>query len=173
MTILVWDKPKKVLTTKEWEDNYGFEDGPKGGYMPNMSDADANSWKAKVTGTKLGYPQVEIRKTVGCQMTIIVNLGKGYNYKQYRAEDPEYFGKTVADMPKDIKVPVYYFGVAKDLQKYYRQEEIDRGATPTKGINVHMSLNGPGQMTFKDFEELHLAVEEAKQYLLDNHFCVE
>lgn len=131
MSVLRWDKPKKIRTPQENAKNYGFEDGPTGGYQPNMSDADAASWKAKETGMKTGYPQVEIRKTFRDTMClIIVNLGKGYKYKSYE--------------------PV-------------------RSATswgrPTKGIHVHMSLNGPLQMTFKDVEEMQSAIQEAKDYL--------
>lgn len=86
--ILRWDVPKKVKTVEQWRESYGFDGGPAGGYMPNMSEADQLSWKAKITGKKLGYPQVEIRKTTerGRQVAIIVNLGLGYNYKYYRAE---------------------------------------------------------------------------------------
>lgn len=130
MAVLSWDKPKKKLAPKDWKKSYGFEDGPDGGYVPNMSAEDNAKWKAKITGTKLGFPQVEIRKQAGqmSQMLIIVNLGKGYNYKTYRAED----------------AGPYMCG------------------QPTKGINVHISLNGPAQLTFAEMAEMHLAVEEAK-----------
>jgi hypothetical protein len=121
MTILMWDKPARKVSVQEWKDDYGFEDGPAGGYIPNMSKADEKRWKAKLTGTKLGFPQVEIRKTAGAsQMTIIVNLGQGYNYKQYKVRD---------------------------------------------GINVHVALNGPAQMTFEETNEMHQAIQEAKTYL--------
>lgn len=135
MSVLNWDKPKKVRTPQQNAENYGFEDGPTGGYQPNMSDADAASWKAKETGMKTGFPQVEIRKTfsasAGATMClIIVNLGKGYKYKSYEpVASPKTWGRTTA------------------------------------GINVHVSLNGPLQMTFKDVEEMHSAIQEAKDYL--------
>ena len=85
MSVLNWDKPKKVQTTQEWKEGYGFEGGPTGGYMPNMSDEDAKSWKAKVTGTKIGFPIVEIRKQCrnGTLLFIIVSLGGGFKYKWY------------------------------------------------------------------------------------------
>lgn len=35
----------------------------------------------------------------------------------------------------------------------------------TKGVNVHIALNGPGMMTFEDMENMQKAVEEAKEYL--------
>ena len=105
--------------------------GPTGGYQPNMSDADAATWRAKETGMKSGFPQVEIRKSFkSAQCLIIVNLGKGYKYKSY----------------EPVKGP-------------------NSWGTPTRGINVHMSLNGPLQMTFKDVEEMQEAIQEAKDYL--------
>lgn len=129
MPVLNWDKPKKVRTPQQNADHYGFEDGPTGGYQPNMSDADARSWKAKETGMKTGFPQVEIRKSFGATMClIIVNLGKGYKYKYYEPNPKGWGGST-------------------------------------KGIQVHMSLNGPLQMSFKDVEEMNTAIQEAKDYL--------
>ena len=165
MSILNWDKPKKVKTTQEWKDDYGFDGGPDGGYQSNMSDDDKLSWKAKLTGTKLGYPQVEIRKTVmTTQITIIVNLGGGYNYKQYRAEDPKYFGKRVEDFPNK-----YYGQFPNDPeanQKYnFTAEQIEEWSYPTRGVNIHVAMNGPAQLTFEDMADLNQAVLEAKEYL--------
>ena len=143
----------KKMTTQEWRDHYGFEDGPTGGYMPNMSDEDAAKWKAKLTGTKLGFPQVEIRKSLkgACQLTCIVNLGAGYNYKYSRALSEKYHGKTPTDFPG--------WGI--------NQAEIDARAArdSTAGIQVHLSLNGPAQLTFDEMAELNEAVLEAKAYL--------
>lgn len=162
MGVLMWDKPKKVKSKQEWAEGYGFEDGPTGGYMPNMSDEDNARWKAKITGTKLGFPQVEIRKAAGSQMTIIVNLGEGYNYKHYKAIDEQYHGKTPKDFPNRWWRPGdpesnRYLGLT--------QKEIDTAARPTKGINVHIALNGPAQMTFEEMDEMHQAIQEAKEAL--------
>ena len=121
MGILMWDKPKKVKTKEQWENDGGFDGGPVGGYLPNMSDEDQARWKAKLVGVKSGHPQVEIRKTTrGAQMLLIVSLGDGYTYKYY----------------KDVK-----------------------------GVNVHIALNGPGQMTFDDMAEMSQAVTEARAAL--------
>jgi hypothetical protein len=167
--ILNWDKPKKVKTTQEWKNDGGFDGGPNGGYQSNMSKDDMESWKAKLTGTKLGYPQVEIRKTAmgGTQITIIVNLGAGYNYKQYRAEDPKYLGKKVEDFPNK------YHGQFPDDPEHNRKyswtaEQIEEWSYPTRGVNVHLSMNGPAQMTFEDMSQMQQAVQEAKEYLEKN-----
>jgi hypothetical protein len=149
--ILCWDKPAKRVTTAEWKEEYGFDGGPVGGFMPNMSEEDEAKWKAKLTGTKLGFPQVEIRKTLhGAQLLVIVNLGSGYNYKHYRALSERYHGKTPADFTYRIT-----------------QAEIDRYAErdSTKGIQIHMAMNGPAQMSFQDIADLNQAVFEAKTYL--------
>ncbi len=137
------------MSPAAWKDDVGFDGGPAGGYQPNMSASDNQRWKAKITGQKLGFPQVEIRKAVGpSQMLVIVSLGTGYNYKYYRAIEERYEGKT----PGDFSYPM-------------TQPEIDKRARPLVGINVHLSLNGPGQMTFAEMEELNLAVQEAKAVL--------
>ena len=149
MGILSWDKPKQVRTKDQWENHAGFDGGPAGGYVPNMSDSDNKLWKAKVTGQKLGFPQIEIRKAArGSQLLIIVSLGEGYNYKYYRAVEERYEGKT----PADFSYPI-------------TQGEIDKRARPLKGINVHVAMNGPAQLTFAEMEEMAEAVREAKYAL--------
>jgi hypothetical protein len=161
MTILMWDKPKKVLTTEQWAEHYGFEDGPKGGYLPNMSEADKLSWKAKITGKKLGYPQVEIRKTTrhGSQVMIIVSLGGGYNYKQYKAINDDTYFKDEADWMAKI-------GPGSRFPQYETVEAAKAGYDewrhPTRGLNVHMATNGPIQMTFDELDQMNEAIEEAK-----------
>jgi hypothetical protein len=123
MPILVWNKPKQVMTAEERERNYAFDGGPPGGYVLNMSNEDAAQWRAKLVGHKAGHPQAEIRKTAGSQILIIVNLGDGYKYKGYTPER-------------------------------------------TKGINIHLSLNGPVQMSFEEMAEMNQAIAEARDFLL-------
>ena len=122
--LLMWDKPAKKMAVDEWKDSYGFEDGPTGGYLPNMSDQDAARWKAKLVGKTTSSPQVEIRRTMGNQLLLIVNLGGGYAYKHFTRE-----------------------------------------GTKARGVNVHLSTNGPLQMSFDDQAELNQVVQEARQYL--------
>ena len=40
-----------------------------------------------------------------------------------------------------------------------------RYSNSTRGYNVRMSMNGPLKLTFKEFEEISQAVEEAKIWL--------
>lgn len=151
--VLCWDKPNKKLTTAEWKDSYGFEDGPTGGYVPNMSDDDAKKWKAKLVGSKTGYPQVEIRRTMrGGQLLLIVNLGAGYKYKHY----------VPGSHPPIDRSQFYALGDS--------DAEIDQMLSMhtqyTEGMNVHLAANGGLQLTFAEMTEMYQAVEEARQYLL-------
>lgn len=177
MNILRWDKPKKVMTVEQWGKHYGFEGGPMGGYSPNMSEADQLSWKAKITGTKLGFPQVEIRKTTqhGSQVVIIVNLGDGYNYKYYRAvkEGYEQYVDYADYLDKEAtkyhtKYPKNYptMKIARDfIADGYDEERFWKSKYPTKGINVHMATNGPIQMTFEEMNDMQKAIDEAAKAL--------
>lgn len=61
MSVLRWDKPQKVLTTKEWQ-GITADGAPPGVYTPNMSREDVLTWRAKLIGGK--DPRVEIRTTV-------------------------------------------------------------------------------------------------------------
>ncbi|RYD68027.1 MAG: hypothetical protein EOP83_01635 [Verrucomicrobiaceae bacterium] len=84
MSILMWDAPKKLRTPQENAEHYGFEEGPTGGYIPNMSEADARRWKGKITGKNRGVLQAELRKSFdSAQVTIIVTLDGGYTYNHY------------------------------------------------------------------------------------------
>lgn len=89
MALIDWNKPKKVRD----DDTFGFDGGPIGGYVPNMSDEDTKKWKGKIVAKTTATPQVEIRKTFSvkgswnlAQVLIIVSLGKGYLYKSITRE---------------------------------------------------------------------------------------
>lgn len=71
MTLLNFDIPKKINTTKAHNEKYLSDSGVNGTYVPNMSKEDMESWKAKhIKGTD---ERIEIRKTFhGVQMLIVV-----------------------------------------------------------------------------------------------------
>ena len=50
MTLLKWDKPKKLSPTDEHNENYSSDSGVNGTYVPNMSDKDMQEWKASMHG---------------------------------------------------------------------------------------------------------------------------
>lgn len=89
MSVLMWDKPEKMMSTEDWL-KISADGAPAGVYTPNMSQDDLFKWKATLIGTKKGTPRVEIRKSfskrdettsgcfyvgVYCQCLIIVSLG--------------------------------------------------------------------------------------------------
>lgn len=87
MSILNWNKPVKVASSAEHIATEGFDGGPAGGYVPNMSEEDKLKWKAKLVGKTTNHPQVEIRKSFDrVQFTMIVSLGNGYTYKYYKPD---------------------------------------------------------------------------------------
>lgn len=47
---------------------------------------------------------------------------------------------------------------------YYKSES-DQWGRDTKGINIHISMNGPCQMTFSEMDEMKQAIDEATEYL--------
>ncbi len=60
--MLSWEKPKKTMTTEEWN-SISADGAPPGVYTPNMSKEDREKWKAKKIGGK--DPRVELRKMTG------------------------------------------------------------------------------------------------------------
>jgi len=50
------------------------------------------------------------------------------------------------------------------VYKYYKIEP-DRWGGSTKGVNIHVSMNGPQQMTFEVWDEMVQAVKEAREFL--------
>lgn len=71
MTILNFDKPPKVRSTEEHVNRYVSDGGVPGTYVPNMSKADQERWKAK--HIKGADERIEIRKTFnGVQLLIVV-----------------------------------------------------------------------------------------------------
>lgn len=70
MSILYWQTPKKAMPREEWE-KISADGAPPGVYVPNMSQADRERWKAKRIGG--ADRRVEIRKTLGgTQMLMVV-----------------------------------------------------------------------------------------------------
>jgi hypothetical protein len=131
-------KPAKVKV------DAGFDGGPEGGYVPQMSQTDAQRWKAKEFNLGKENARIELRKTFtginngqgSTQVTIFVALD-GWDY----------------------------------AAKYEHRRERQPGEymfTDTRGLNVRMSMNGPLLMTFEQFDEINRIVVEATAYLVQN-----
>lgn len=69
MSVLNWGKPARVLSRSQYE-SISAEGAPPGVYTPNMSDADAATWRAKKIGG--ADPRIEIRVLRGSQVVIVV-----------------------------------------------------------------------------------------------------
>lgn len=81
MSVLMWEKPEKVMDSTEWAESYVADGAPPGVYVPNMSEDDMLRWKAKLVGIRTAYPRVEIRKSAYAQILIIVSLGQGFQQR--------------------------------------------------------------------------------------------
>jgi len=65
MNILSFDKPKKLCSTEQHNEDHQSDSGIAGTYVSNMSEADKLAWKAK--HIKGADPRVEIRKTLSSE----------------------------------------------------------------------------------------------------------
>lgn len=135
--IVMWDKPKKVMSKEEWK-NISADSAPPGVYTSNMSDEDRGRWKGKIAGATLGKPQIELRKVFSgsyknvtkdpwnnkgfCANVLVIVTMNGFKYKNVEREESEDY-------------------------------------------NVYMSMNGGFAMTFDELAEMQQAIEEAKQKL--------
>lgn len=146
MSVLMWDKPKRVKSVEEWKD-ISADGAPPGVYTPNMSEDDKHKWKAVLKGKTTGFPYVEIRKTTShfgklkgeknsqglslyAQVLITVSLGGGYPHKGY---DPKCM----------------------------------------LGVNVQISMNGQSTFSFQDMADMHEAIGEARQTLETVKGCAQ
>jgi hypothetical protein len=70
VSLLYWQTPKRAMPREEWE-QISADGAPPGVYVPNMSQADRERWKAKRIGG--ADRRVEVRKTLaGTQMLMVV-----------------------------------------------------------------------------------------------------
>jgi hypothetical protein len=74
MSLLKWDKPKKLKPTDEHNREYSSSANIDGTYIPNMSSKDMQEWKAEMCGQKVPPLRVVIRKTAQnhVQMKLVV-----------------------------------------------------------------------------------------------------
>lgn len=141
--LINFDKPKKLMSAKDHADSYGFDGGPAGGYLPNMSKTDAQRWKAKHINSGKENARIELRKTFTG-----INNGQG-----------------------STQVTMFVALDGWEFPAKYENRTGDRNGeyfhTDTRGLNVRMSMNGPLLMTFEQFAEINQIVEEAKAILLE------
>jgi hypothetical protein len=73
--VLCFDAPKKLRSAEKHNEMFQSDSGVAGTYVPNMSEADQNKWKAKhIMGED---ERIEIRKTIeGVQLLVVVYKNK-------------------------------------------------------------------------------------------------
>lgn len=135
--LLDFTKPAKVTVEA------GFDGGPEGGYVPQMSQTDAHRWKAKHFNLGKENARIELRKTFTG-----INNGQGSS---------------------QVFMIVALDGWDLAAKHEYRRE-FQRGVddwfhNDVRGLNVRMSMNGPLLMTFEQFAEINQIVQEARAYL--------
>lgn len=68
--ILRWDKPPRVESVEDWK-SIQADSAPPGTYQPNMSDEDAQTWRAELKGKTTDHCVVEIRRRVGGALLVV------------------------------------------------------------------------------------------------------
>jgi hypothetical protein len=120
----------------------GFDGGPEGGYVPQMSTTDAQRWKAKQFNLGKENARIELRKTFSG-----VNNGQG---------------STQVTM--FVALDGWDFA-SKSEHRTAANADSGWFHNDTRGLNVRMSMNGPLLMTFDQFREIEQIVFEAELYL--------
>lgn len=132
MGVLMWDKPKKAMSSADWS-SLSADGAPPGVYVPNMSDEDRHRWKAKLVGQATGFPQVEIRK----DSTVIVLSLRGYKYRHYDTrQTPEAIANERANKH------------CSDL------------LAPNDWATIHFASAGPMMLSTRGLEEMQQAIAE-------------
>lgn len=130
--ILDFEKPAKVKIDAQ------FDGGPPGGYVPQMSQSDAERWKAKHFNKGKVGERIEIRKTFDGAQVFIIVAKAGWNL-------------AAKNEVVDVSKP--------GADKWPTWE------TVTKDYNVRMSMNGPIMMNFATWDMLNQAIAEAKELM--------
>lgn len=127
MTILDFKKPKTVKVDAGFDGAYS-----DGGYAPQMSQKDAQKWRAKRFNEGKDGDRIEIRKSFGhwgTQVFIIV-AKDGWNLAAKHEDRAGARGKYVPNMD-------------------------------TRGMNFRMSMNGALRLSWAQYEEMNAAIREA------------
>lgn len=136
MSVLMWEKPKQVISKEEWKGNQA-DGAPPGTWMFNMSHKDSMRWKAKIVGKTLGFPQVELRRN---GMVVILSK-RGYKYNGYDTrQTPEKLAEYAANKKQ--------YGWDNDLDDV-----------------VHIASSGSQAMNMKEYLDFMEALREGWEAL--------
>ena len=133
--ILTFAKPKKVRSTEDHNRMNSSDCGVEGTYASNMSEEDMQKWKAKVVGTRSGNPQLEIRKVAVGTNILVIVNG------------------AMTTAPQ-IKTRTIGHGTTYKVTLH-----------GNKPHQVKVSANGSMVFSQELWDELHVAVNEAREVL--------
>lgn len=88
MSLIDFNKPKKIRSTEEHNKMHSSDSGVAGTYVPNMSDADRKKWKGiHVKGTD---ERIEIRKTIGGTQLLVI-VYKNVRFTHWKENQAEWY----------------------------------------------------------------------------------
>ena len=76
-----WNTPKRVRSVEKQKE---LDGGEHPMFVPNMNDADQETWKGKVVNKTKPHAHVELRKTYGSTQILMIVAENGYNYKWHK-----------------------------------------------------------------------------------------
>lgn len=120
MSLISWNKPKKIRSTEEHNQTYLSDSGVEGTYVPNMPKADRWSWKGKLVGQKTKYPQVELRRG---GIVIVISL-HGYKYKHYNTRHGEMNGNDTWSKLNEDTAPTFHLSSSGPIQFTWEQFDL-------------------------------------------------
>lgn len=134
--ILSFDTPKKTRSTEEHNKAHTSDSGIPGTYVPNMSNTDAERWKAK--HIKGDNERIEIRKSFPmAQIVIVVRKHPPLPYPEYGTD----YKKWSPEDDERVEVLRVKWNEAKN--------------------NIKVSMNGSLWLSFQDYREMEQAIAEA------------
>lgn len=77
--LIMWNKPKKIRSTKEHNEMFSSDCGVPGTYVSNMSAEDERTWKGKIIKRGEDF-QIEVRKLHGGSNVLFIIGNRGYKH---------------------------------------------------------------------------------------------
>lgn len=99
--LINFNKPLKI------DAGGGFEDGPIGGFVPQMSVNDAKSWKGKRFNAGKEGDRIELRKQFGSSLVLIFVAKNGWSYSskfEFTGKKPAAWDWGVDTAGKNVRI---------------------------------------------------------------------
>jgi len=121
----MWSKPKKIMSEEERR-KVGSSDisgDIPGTYISNMSNKDLHSWKGRITGIRLGHPQIEVRKYPFVMILSNGGYKHGTHYTRERTKDKVFHLSTSGVIQFTSDDLEDFFEVIKEMQDKLQELE--------------------------------------------------